>query len=564
MTKEAVIAPGGRALVLAGAVGLLTFAFLGALAWSSVFLARQLDAQARTTSEQMVRTAVDGMAHRLDAFAAEHSRWTVANEAVRAGDRVWVWNNLGSTVETPAFDLLSIIEADGDQWGFAKDTGPQVRKHLVPDDLVARIVAAKRRTAFEEPVSLYARLGGDLWLLSVIHVQEDAGVLRGRSRDGAPLSVYGRRVTADVLDAIATDLFIDGARLIDGAAAGDLSTVALRDEAGATVATIAWTAPTPGTDTLRAWAMPFAGLSAALVALAAIVARFIATTAVRLAAATQQAQAANRAKSVLLANVSHELRTPMNGILGATQLLQEGEMAGEDEELVEIIATSAVAQLELIEDLIAVARIDSGDVSHDMREIDIGGLVTRTVDLVRPTAHRKGLTLTVDVAPDMPVVTTDRRVIQQGLTNIVGNAVKFTSQGAVSVEVRWRTSTDRDGDSDGDGAAGDLTLRVEDTGIGIAPADRARIFDRFTQIDGSTPTLRGRQRARPLDQPLAGREPRRPHRGRAGADGAGLGVPRHDPVPRRPEPARRAARGRLTQARTRRTLSALPGKDPCP
>ena len=196
----------------------------------------------------------------------------------------------------------------------------------------------------------------------------------------------------------------------------------------------------------------------------------------RLERALIAARAADRSRTEFLSNVSHELRTPMNGVLGATQLLETTELDAEQRELVALLMSSATAQMSLISDLIDVSRINSGNRKLEAVPFAPVAVLNEVTDMMKVTASRKGIRLdTAWFGLDGLSVRGDAQAVRQILTNLVGNAVKFTDQGSVDVMAAALQRHDRV----------KLTVRVVDTGPGIPEAALPRIFERFYQVDGS-------------------------------------------------------------------------------
>ncbi len=189
--------------------------------------------------------------------------------------------------------------------------------------------------------------------------------------------------------------------------------------------------------------------------------------------ARDQAQAANKAKSVFLANMSHELRTPLNAILGFSDLLREKQESEQERTQIDIISRSGRYLLTLINDVLDVSKIEAGKQELVIAPCDLTGLVNDVVEMMRVRAQARNLELLCVRPPDFPRhVLADAPKLRQVLINLLGNAIKFTVEGKVALRV-----------SAAENGAESLRLRfeVEDTGKGIAPEDQARIFEPFAQ-----------------------------------------------------------------------------------
>ncbi len=197
-----------------------------------------------------------------------------------------------------------------------------------------------------------------------------------------------------------------------------------------------------------------------------------------LAAERAQAEAATRAKSQFLATMSHEIRTPMNGVLGMLELLLRSGLTPAQHEHAAVAHASAESLLGILNDILDLSKLESHQVTLESIPFDVAAVVTETTALLAPRAGEKGLRLLREIDPDLPSwIAGDPMRLRQVLLNLIGNAIKFTTEGQVVVAVSRR---------DGDAGGSCLRIEVRDTGEGIAPEAQARLFQQFVQADSST------------------------------------------------------------------------------
>jgi PAS domain S-box-containing protein len=194
--------------------------------------------------------------------------------------------------------------------------------------------------------------------------------------------------------------------------------------------------------------------------------------------AKEEAEAAARSKSQFLINMSHELRTPMTGILGMLQFALEEDLAPAPREYLETTLTSARALLSVLNDILIMAKIEAGKLTIEEKPFSPQRCITEAVDLIAPEVRRKGLDFVISVAEEVPETAVGDQVrLRQILTNLIGNAVKFTEGGKVDVRVTAGRAT-----SDG---KREFTFAVTDTGIGIPDDKKELLFRAFSQVDAS-------------------------------------------------------------------------------
>jgi signal transduction histidine kinase len=203
----------------------------------------------------------------------------------------------------------------------------------------------------------------------------------------------------------------------------------------------------------------------------------------QLSRAKEAAETASRAKSTFLANMSHEIRTPLNAVIGMTELVLKGHLSVQQREFLQTVRDSGEALLSVINDILDFSKIEAGKLTLDCSPFDLRESLGDTMKSFAIRAHQQGLELACCIHPEVPqLVVGDYSRLRQIIVNLVGNAIKFTETGEVSLEVTRQSHSQRD-------VA--LDFVVADTGIGIPPEKRSTIFEMFEQADASTTRRHG-------------------------------------------------------------------------
>ncbi|MFA0195854.1 ATP-binding protein [Vibrio artabrorum] len=193
--------------------------------------------------------------------------------------------------------------------------------------------------------------------------------------------------------------------------------------------------------------------------------------------AKENAVSANKAKSAFLANMSHEIRTPLNGIVGMTEILSQSQLSANQQEVLRDIESSSHSLLVLLNDILDLSKIESGNLMLSPNNADLREVVYDSVSIILSKAASKGIELDINIDSQIPPqLFFDEYRVKQVLTNLLSNAIKFTSKGTIATDIAYTPMSL---------GRGKLECRVSDTGVGIEPEKLDSIFDPFTQEDGS-------------------------------------------------------------------------------
>ena len=490
-------------IAIAVVVAAVLATVLGLVAYS----ASAVDEMTRQSETRLVTRATTRALAKVGEDVASAAIWTDAYRALGNNDTQWLQTNFGDYyADFMGHDVTIAYQARGgpvyasrsselvqvaEEADFIAAIGPLVDSVRQGSISARQAPARQPQTGFDIVSARQSIIAsrGELYLVAASTVVPELAA--DATAGGYGIVVSARKVSS-LLAMLRDDLAIDTPSIV-GVGAAATPRVPLAGANGEDLGGLTWKLDQPGAQVLRN-AGPMLAIIATILALASIlllvrVVRILRALAHKresltasmkdLEAARDSAQQANIAKSQFLASMSHEIRTPLNGILGMAQSLKEtGQLTHADAEKVSIILSSGENLTTLLNDVLDLSKIEAGKLEIATVDTDVVALAQKAVRLFEPLANDKGLRLEFTHA-GMPACTlkVDPVRVQQCLSNLVSNAIKFTQSGSVSISLEAEAS-----------AIGLYSLRisVRDTGIGMSAETVGKLFENFTQADAST------------------------------------------------------------------------------
>ena len=443
----------------------------------STGISRENDELARENSYQMVEGGLTGLEDRLLSLTRDYAFWDEFYEAILSKDVDWMYPNVASQEGTESDITIMIEPHDRADFGWRSDIESEAPiAGLVPPETLELLheqldaVPVTDRNAY----STFAWLDEDLWLLSMSRVVPWEGIAPDTPDAAIPRLVMGKILTPELLAEIGAPFLIHDLELTTPSAAED-ARFALRDARGKVLSYVTWTPPRPGNRVLAKLAPPIAGATLLTVMVMVFAAYHIVGSARRLESALIESQEANRAKAEFLSTVSHELRTPVTAIKGSLDLIASGAVGPTSEEvgeLADVAKGNSDRLASLIEDLLEIQKIDAGKMDYTFEPIRVGDVVERAIRMTRPIADNFQVEIRASDAGKDLYVQADQTRLEQVITNILSNAIKFSHAGGeVLVDV--------------EPTASGVRVSVTDHGVGIPGNARDKVFAPFSRIDSS-------------------------------------------------------------------------------
>jgi|GEM_PF-6848823 len=471
--------------LLIGSIVITLITISGVMFWMSA------EHNRKSAEDSIVR--IEGGLRSLESslrlMAIDYTWWQEAYDNVRAENGAWVYANMGSSVtdadaeNTTALDLVYIVSETGiPQYGWIKDGRVDSDISILDPGLISELTQAVADAPLKSSSGILrnTRIGGYNFMLVATRILPND--FDNVDETAFPVSIMGYRLDQPRITAMGEAFMTDGLALSDHPVK-DFENIAITDAGGQVLTHLIWQAPRPGGHMLRRSALPVIIALALFSLFGFITVRTARNMAQALVDQNEQsrelmimAQAANNAKTEFLANITHELRTPMIGVIGTADILAASNLSPRDRGMVDIVKHSGTSLLAIIDNILEYSRVESGDITLVEKPFSLKAHVERVVKPHEKAAHRKGLNMTLELAPDLTeLVIGDPRRISQIVNNLVSNAVKFTENGWVRIHLSSQAIN----------GIANVAIQVQDTGIGIAPDKIDLAFEKFQQIDRS-------------------------------------------------------------------------------
>lgn len=463
---------------VAYALGLSVLMLLGAVVFTANWIAAQHDQLARENSYQVVGSAMTSMAERTESLGFDYSHWDPYYAAVLGNDIPWLYENTvgGDLVEGSDIEMLIHI-LPGHQiargWSI-RHNGSTPHDGIVAADLLATINPALDATEINSKSVLtsYEVIDGELWILATSRIVPWDGVDATIADQDVPRQILGARVTQDQLDAMADRFFLQGIALsFDAPLYPDH--IVLKSTDGTAAAYVAWLPPVPGAQILREVPIAVLAVVSCIILILLVGAFHLHKSAKTLEDALRAAMQANRHKDEFIATISHELRTPLTSVTASISMLLNGMLGKLPDKVIEVLEVCERNNGilgSLIEDLLLIGAIDSGNSRIRRERIDLNALLKESIENTEGYMGSERVEIALDLEDQPVFVDVDERKFNQVISNLLSNAAKFSSAGS-TVRVALETSVDK------------IRILVTDSGIGIPDGHEDDVFGRFRQVD---------------------------------------------------------------------------------
>lgn len=454
-------------------IALAIFAFASA--------ARDQDQAFERSSATLVSSGLEGRARMMGAVGLDYANWDAAFENVSARwNQQWINDNIYSSVA----DQMVLFRQNGVvRYSWTSDA------YQADGSAMATIIAqagaqlpnlrrlARTPTPADTVAHTYARFGDSLLIIAIVPITREDNATRIAYN---PLRGYDYLAIVKVID---LDGFAQAGRSMSlsnfnflspsAPVSSDMIALPVMTPGGASVGNLVWQNAHPGTAAFQRRIWPVVIGLLLIGALTLLITHYLVSRQIRTMAGAEAAFEASRVKSEFLAKVGHELRTPLDGIIGYAEIIQEETESAEARSDAERILSAARHLNVLLGDILDQSRLDADRLNVKREVLPVAGMVAEVHGLMRLTARTAGVNLTVQPSAAANYVVADHVRLRQCLLNLVGNAIKFSPRGNVTIKTRM---LERDG--------GDVVVfEVADDGIGIAKAEQDKLFKPFSQAN---------------------------------------------------------------------------------